>query len=167
MNEIWKDVIGYEGLYVVSNFGNVKNSKSNRMLKQENAKGYKRVTLRKNNTARHFTVHRLVATAFLENPYDYPCINHIDENTSNNRLDNLEWCTYSYNINFGSRNFKVMRDSKPVAQMDFAGNVLAKYISIGFASKILNVDPSNIYKCCNGKTQYAYEYKWKFISDFF
>lgn len=165
MQEVWKDIENYENLYQVSNFGNIRNVKSNKLLKQEITKGgYLRVTLTKCKQQKHFSVHRLVAYAFIENPNGFPCINHIDENPQNNCVDNLEYCTYSYNINYGSRNFKVQNHSKPVHQMDFAGNILATYISVNFAAKMLNIDASNIYKCCRGEISYAYEYKWKYAN---
>lgn len=163
MIEEWKDIDGYQGRYQVSNFGNIRN-KMHKALSQEITKnGYKRVTLTKDKKQKHYAVHRLVAKAFIDNSLNYPCINHKDENRGNNNVNNLEWCTYSYNINYGSRNFKVQNNSKKVQQMDFAGNVLATYISVGFAAKIMSVDPSNIYKCCDGKISYAYDYKWKYI----
>lgn len=162
--ENWKDITGYEGIYRISDMGNVYSIKSNKILLQETVKnGYKRIALYKNGVSKHYSVHRLVAYAFIPNPCNYPCINHKNENTSDNNVDNLEWCTQSYNINYGTRNIKLSNKAKKVCQMDFNGNVLATYISIGFAAKMLNVDPSNIYKCCKGKISYAYNYKWNFI----
>lgn len=118
MQEIWKDVTGYEGLYQVSNFGNVKScdrvvfagTNSNhtcqhikfRLLKMGGGK-YKQVILCKEGKIKAFTVHRLVAQAFISNPDNLPCINHKDENPSNNRVDNLEWCTYKYNNGYNNR----------------------------------------------------------------
>lgn len=164
MIEEWKDINGYNGIYQVSNLGNVRNAKRDKILLQDTTKGgYKRVTLYKDGKSKHFQVHRLVAFSFLPNPVNFPCVNHKDENPSNNNVDNLEWCTYSYNINYGTRNTQLSQNAKKVCQMDFYGNVLATYISIGFAAKMLGVDPSNIYKCCNGELSYAYDYKWKFI----
>lgn len=112
MIEEWRDIEGYEGIYKVSNLGNVLNVQFNRLLKQCVRKsGYKQVTLCKidNNvrTQRVFKVHRLVLQAFIPNIDNLPEINHKDENKANNRLDNLEWCSHQYNINYGSRNKKV------------------------------------------------------------
>ena len=162
--EQWKDIKGYESIYQVSNLGNVKNVKRNKLLKQESINGkYKRVTLTLNKKQKHFQVHRLVATAFIPNPLNLPCVNHKDENPSNNNVYNLEWCTYSYNINFKNRNYKMQSHSKKVCQMDFEGNILAIYISASFAGNVMKVDHSNIYKCCNGEISYAYDYKWKYF----
>lgn len=165
MSEKWKDISGYEALYEVSNEGRVRNSKTKRILKFDTSKnGYKRVTLRKENKPHKFSVHRLVANEFVENPHQLPCVNHKDEDKSNNKAENLEWCTRSYNINYGSRNYKVRSHATPVKQMDFAGNVLAEYVSVDFAAEVMGVSPSNIYKACKGKISYAYGYKWALMS---
>ena len=106
--EVWKDIPGYETLYQVSNFGQVKSlnyrrSGKERILKQGlEYQGYYRVCLRKNNKNNWFLVHRLVATAFIPNHDNLPCVNHKDENKDNNHVDNLEWCTYQYNNNYGT-----------------------------------------------------------------
>ena len=113
MMEEWRAVPGYEGLYEVSNIGNVRNVRRNkllRLLKTNN--GYIRVFLCKNGIKTGFQVHRLVAQAFLPNPDNLPQINHKDEDKTNNNVTNLEWCTAKYNINFGtarirSRNTKI------------------------------------------------------------
>lgn len=163
MKEIWAYVPDYDLKYQVSNLGNIRN-KSGKILSQETTKnGYKRVTLSMNGKTKHHMVHRLVAICFLPNPSNFPCVNHKDENKTNNNVNNIEWCTYSHNVNYGNRNYKIMSRSKKVAQMDFYGNILATYISVDFASKIMNVDPSNIYKCCRGEISYAYDFKWKYI----
>ena len=114
--EIYKDVVGYEGIYRVSNFGNIYandgirsgysyRSKQNmirkyrgKVLNPGNCRGYKIVTLTKNGIRKTFQVHRLVATAFIKNIENKPNINHIDFNTSNNNYLNLEWCTQYENI---------------------------------------------------------------------
>ena len=97
--EEWKDIEGYEGLYQVSSLGRVKSLKDNndksreKILKQGKMKnGYLKVNLWKNEKVKQYYVHRLVANAFIENPSSLPWVNHKDENPSNNRVNNLEWC---------------------------------------------------------------------------
>ena len=118
MEEVWKPVVGYEGLYEVSNMGRVKslgNGKSNnssyskeRILKgRKTHRGYLRVNLYKNNKAKDYYIHRLVAEAFIPNIDNLPCINHKDENPKNNHVTNLEWVTYKENNNYGTHNEKV------------------------------------------------------------
>lgn len=100
MVEQFNRVQGYNGKYLVSNLGRVKSLKRNIILKvdTQNKMGYERVTLSKGGNTLRYSVHRLVAEAFLPNPDNKPHINHIDNNPSNNRVDNLEWCTHSENM---------------------------------------------------------------------
>lgn len=111
--EIWKDIVGYEGLYQVSNLGNVKSLqrlektkdgksriRNGRIMKFSKSQYYQ-LDLCKNGFITKYSVHRLVAQAFIPNPNNYPCINHKDENKLNNTVENLEWCTYSYNSRYG------------------------------------------------------------------
>lgn len=107
MQEIYKAIPGFEGYYEVSNLGNVKslgryNNRKPKILTQENSKSrlttYKRVKLHKNGEVTRFLVHRLVATVFIENPENKPQVNHIDNDTTNNNVNNLEWCTGSENM---------------------------------------------------------------------
>ena len=112
--EIWKDIEGYEGLYQVSNYGNVRSlnyAKAGKVkeLKQGNWRGYKNVDLWKNGKGKSFKVHRLVAQAFIENPNEYLCVNHKDENKQNNHVSNLEWCTHKYNSNYGTGRERVAK----------------------------------------------------------
>ena len=117
MEEIWKDIEGYEGLYQVSNYGNIKSLSKvvknaygvhrteDKILKPQTKKdGYLQIQLSKNGKQKHYKVHRLVALTYIANPNNYPCVNHKDENKSNNHVSNLEWCTYEYNTNYGTRN---------------------------------------------------------------
>ena len=112
MEEIWKDIEGYEGLYQVSNYGRVRSlprvSKSinktygGKILKLGHLDKTKHqtVTLSKDNILKTYPLHRIVADAFIPNPDNLPCINHKDEDPTNNHIDNLEWCSYQYNINY-------------------------------------------------------------------
>ncbi len=117
MIEVWKDIENYEGLYQVSNLGRVrsldrivgcgKQLKGKEKAIFQDKYGYSVVCLCKDGFAKHWKVHRLVAISFLENPSNFPEINHKDENKENNRAENLEWCTTKHNINYGTRNEKV------------------------------------------------------------
>ena len=112
LNEIWKPIEGYEGLYEVSNLGRVKSLKrlhtKERILSQFlNHRGYARVNLWKENKSRKYSVHRLVAEAFIPNPDSKPQVNHIDENKTNNSVENLEWCTQLENHNHGTVNERI------------------------------------------------------------
>ena len=108
MDEVWKDIEGYEGLYQVSNLGNVRSLKyaggnKVKLLKQyTDKKGYKRIGLYKNGKYKLYMVHRLVTIAFIPNPNNLPIINHKDEDKTNNNVNNLEWCTYEYNNTYGT-----------------------------------------------------------------
>lgn len=119
MDEFWKDIPGYEGLYQISSKGRVKrilyrNQYATlilpRIMKLDpNDRGYLRVTLTKNGNRTQFRVHRLVAQCFIPNPDELPEVNHIDMNKSNNNVDNLEWCTRDYNMKHWSNNRKKRR----------------------------------------------------------
>ena len=133
-SETFKDIAGYEGLYQIGNKGTVigfSRSNDNRyknkqwILKQyKDRNGYMYVTLSNNKKRKTIKVHRLVAEAFLENHNNYPCVNHIDSNRSNNNIDNLEWCTYKQNMqhallngrfeNMRKINSEIMKRNKPV-----------------------------------------------------
>lgn len=112
--EVYKSISGYEGLYQVSNMGNIKSLDrennigkhvTSKILKQTQTKdGYMRVQLSKSGITKSFRVHRLVAQAFTPNLDNLPQVNHKDENKENNCVDNLEWCTAEYNTNYGTRN---------------------------------------------------------------
>lgn len=106
MNEIWKDIDGYEGLYQVSNLGRVKSSKHDIILKTYSNRGYHQVQLSKNNIKSNKTIHRLVAQAFIPNPDNKPQVNHIDEDKTNNKVSNLEWVTAKENSNHGTLEVK-------------------------------------------------------------
>lgn len=102
-NETFLSIPGYEGLYEVSNLGNVKSLRRGIILKPGKRNGgYKIVNLRKDNKDHWLAVHRLVAIAFIPNPLNLPFVNHKDENPCNNCVENLEWCTSQYNNTYGT-----------------------------------------------------------------
>ena len=157
MIEEWKDTeyIGYK----VSNLGRIKN-KQGKILKTQIRKGYCDVGLhiQGQRQPKIVKVHRLVAKAFIPNPNNYPLVNHKDENKQNNRVDNLEWCTQKYNLNYGHRNDKI---KKKVLQFDSNNNFIKEYESITDASKECNVLISDIVRSC--KTRYkAGNFIWKY-----
>lgn len=118
MKEIWKDIPGYEGLYQISNLGNIYIIKrKKKKIKTINKDGYYYVNLSKNNHKTSYLVHRLVAETFLnKKKYKYAkndnidekllVVNHKDENKLNNCIDNLEWCTNKYNVIYSKNNYK-------------------------------------------------------------
>ena len=162
--EEWRDIKGYEGYYQISNIGRIK-SLMYRGLKRKTPKiikwrvasnGYAQVILSVNNTQRRYSVHRLVALHFIPNLDNKPCINHKDENPLNNNVENLEWCTYSYNTNYGNCIEKIRKEnigkvgSYPVIQQSLTGDFIAEYSSIGEASRATGISYTMINDCCRG-----------------
>lgn len=119
MNEVWKDVVHYEGLYEVSNLGRIRN-KNTQQIKEQHSNynkktgngGYMFVTLYKHNKSKREYVHRLVAMAFIPNPDNLPHVNHKDEVKTNNEVSNLEWCTAQYNNSYGNHTKKATETMK-------------------------------------------------------
>lgn len=158
MQEIWKDVVGYEGLYQVSNMGRVKSfCQSTKFHKQKEFilkpslinTGYEVVTLYSKEKRKKFQIHRLVATAFIPNPNNLPCVNHKDENKVNNCVSNLEWCTYQYNNNYGTARIRTAETkATPIVQKTLNGKLLATYRSAIIASQLLNIDYANLVNWC-------------------
>lgn len=178
MNEIWKPIKEYEGLYEVSNCGHVKSLSryvnnngtkvihKGRILKPSNRHGYLCVVLRKNNKSKSFSVHRLVAQAFIPNPNQYQVINHKDENKQNNKVLNLEWCTQKFNCNYGHHNVKISQSikGKPIAQYDLNGKLLKVWSHIGDIER-KGFDSSCISKCCRHVRKTHKGYKWEYLNN--
>ncbi len=167
--EIWKDIKGYEGIYQVSNTGKIKSIKRNIILKNIiHHYGYLIVQLNKNGVGKDFSVHRLVAGAFIPNTDNLPQVNHKDENKLNNNVENLEWCTAGYNTNYGTRNKRVSKKmtngklSKPVLQYDMNGNLIKEWPSCMEVQRKTGFSQTLISEVCNGKYKQGYGYIWKF-----
>ena len=189
MTEEWKDIEGYEGLYQVSNLGRVKslgNGKSNRckciiMKTTINHKGYPMIRLCKDGVGKGFSVHRLVAQAFIPNPNNLPQVNHKDEVKTNNYVNNLEWCTNEYNHNYGTRNERVRQKqignpkmktclgkfskdnptSKPIIQ-SILGIFVRKWDCARDIKRELGFNSSCISACVKGKRKIAYGFNWQY-----
>lgn len=181
MEEVWKDIPGYEGYYQVSSLGRVKRlprHKATDKRKTHNNirnprvadNGYLRVNLSKDNVTKWYSIHRLVAITFIPNPNNLPIINHKDENKQNNRVENIEWCTYSYNNNYGTaierqrktraanpndkriRKMVGEKNSKAICQYSLNGELIAIYKSLTEASAITGVHITTIVRQCKGRS---------------
>ena len=166
INEIWKDIKGFEGHYQVSNLGRVKSLKrgKERILKPgRDTYGYLRVILWKNNKMKMCYIHRLVAQAFLPNPQNLPQINHKNEDKTDNKVENLEWCDSRYNNNYGTRTQRqVEKLSKPVIQFTKDGKLVKEWKSTHDVERNLGYSHGHISSCCNGRYKSAYEFNWKY-----
>lgn len=155
--EIWKDIEGYEGLYQVSNLGNVKslNKRKGRILKlTKDHFGYLRVNLYKDFKYKIHKVHRLVAQAFIENSNNYPIINHKDEDKTNNKVENLEWCDHKYNNNYGTvrkRQKQTATNNPKISKQVFCFETGVVYPSVRQLSRELNLNCGSVCHVCNGK----------------
>lgn len=171
--EIWKDVVGYEGLYEVSNLGNVRNAVSGKVLKPQKLRhGYVGVWLYGNGgiagrNGKQFSVHRIVAKAFCENPNNYAEVNHKNEVKCDNRAENLEWCTHKENSAYGTRGKRIGekntngKRSTQIDQLDMFGNFIRTFPSWHEAERC-GYRSGNIYKAMNGDRTHAYGYKWRY-----
>lgn len=166
--EIWKPVVGYEGLYEVSSIGRVKsikrNTAINRILKPHNTKKYFQVCLCKNGIIAYKSVHRLVAEAFIPNPDNLPEVNHKDENKLNNEISNLEWISRSSNLKYGTRLERIGKaKSKAVKALNDEGVLVGEYESINEAAEATGLAPINISRCCRGIYKRSGGYIWQYI----
>lgn len=208
---LWKDIKGYEGLYQVSNLGNIKsmprtivtNNRFGKMTKYTKSReikphlnkktGYYQVHLSKNKKTKMFLLHRLVAETFIPNMDNKPQINHINANKTDNRIENLEWCTSSENIkhafanNLSHSNFKVqcgskhhffgkhhsieskqkMKEShyKKIIQYDKNNKLIKIWNGIKQIEEELNINNGNISQCCRSKRKTAGGYIWRYENE--
>lgn len=175
--EIWKDIKGWEGLYQVSNLGRVKSlprfrkTQSGYVSKERilrprvcgKDREYLAVSLNKDNYIKQKRIHILVAEAFIPNPNNHTEINHKDENKGNNCVENLEWCSRSYNVNYGKRIEKQRAHLiKKVAQYDLNGNLLNVYDSFYDAAKAVGGNSANISHVVKGDNKTHKGFIWKY-----
>ena len=172
MYEIFMPIKDYEDTYAVSNLGRIKNIKTGRILKQRKDKlGYMKITLTKNRQYKTYLVHRLVLSSFKANPENKPCVNHLDENPSNNNLNNLSWCTYKENNNYGSHNERMASTHKANCTYDKLSKPVycitnnTVYASAHEAARKLNLDNASITKCCQGKFKQTKGYQFKYYTE--
>lgn len=164
--ENWRPVVGYEGLYEVSDLGNVRSLKSGRWRNEQRILipwkvcGYLRVQLTKDRIRKHIFVHRLVAEAFVPNPNNLETVNHRDEDKTNNSASNLEWMTRADNTAYSQPQLA----ARQVQQLDKQGNLLAVFPSAKEAQRVTEIAQSSICRCCNGKRKFAGGFKWRFAS---
>lgn len=169
MEEIWKDIEGYEKLYQVSNLGRVKSLKfgKERILKAIKGKdGYLRISFCKERKIKTFLVHRLVAFAFIPNPDNLPQVNHLDENKQNNISSNLEFCDAKYNINYGTHNKRQSESntnhpskSKKVLCVE-TGEIYPSTMQVERELGFPNVSISAV---CTGKIKTYKGFHWRYI----
>ena len=180
MIEEWKDILGYEGLYQISNLGRVKslerkvNAKEGgeRTVREKikgtrlNIFGYPIITLYKCNKMKTYSVHRLVAETFIPNPQGLPQVNHKDEDKTNNTVENLEWCTAEYNVNYGTaikRRIKSQLNRTDLSRPIMCIETGIVYPSTKEVQRQFGYNPSNLSACCNNKLPHAYGCHWKYI----
>lgn len=198
-DEEWRDIPGYEGLYQVSNLGRVKSlprgrqypsrqTHNNIRVLKLKSNGYYQVNLSKFNKVKCYSVHRLVALAFIPNPKKLPCINHKDENKTNNCVENLEWCTRRYNCVYGTGRIKQkaarqkndpdgiswlkaldtrdkrnrINSRKKVLMFDINNNFIKDFDSISQASRETNISASDICNCCKGRRNQTKGFIWNY-----
>ena len=171
--EEWKDIDGYNGLYKISNYGNIKSfRKSSRSSNKEfyilsckpDNNGYCTCVLNKDGIRKSYKVHRLVAKAFIPNPNNYTDVNHKDENKSNNRIDNLEWLSHKENMNYGHAldGLKQIRKKISVKQFTLDHILVKEWNCISDAAIYLKISVGNIVNCCKGRCKTVSGYIWKY-----
>ena len=184
--EEWRPLVGYEGLYEISSLGRIRGLERKcdalfygnpgkryvppKLLSQTYDKdGYLHIRLSKNGKRETYSVHRLVAKTFLQNPDNKPQVNHINGHKDDNRIENLEWCTASENVLHGYRTglYKTVHNAKPVAKLSDDGDIISVYESARKAEMEYhkeNPNSANILRICAQGYGHCHGYGWKNIS---
>jgi uncharacterized protein YerC len=184
--ETWKDIEGYEGLYQVSNLGRIKSfdktimvkiknqnivTKKGKILKpnNNNNSGYNKVTLSKEGTNKPFTIHRLVAKAFIDNPENKPFVNHKDGNKLNNCVSNLEWVSLKENTQHAFENGlcdeMIKKFSKKVKQYDNNYNFIKEWNSFHEIERETGMSATYICRVCKSPNNKAYGFYWRYSDE--
>ena len=150
--------------YEVSNLGRVRNKNTGKILKpRKSNSGYFYVSFYKDGKEHNRFIHRLVAKTFISNPNNYPEVNHINEDKEDNCIDNLEWCTRIYNVNYGTRNIRsAVNRGLSVEQYSLDGKLIATFSSIKEAARKSNITFTSIQRCCYNIYSQAGGYIWRF-----
>lgn len=170
MKEVWKDIKGYEGLYQISNLGNVRSL-------DYRGRGYtKNLSVKRmgqylgvglcdgSEKPKYFYVHRLVALHFVDGYRDGLTVNHLNEIRTDNRAENLEWCTQKVNNSYGSRLERIGElHQKPIEQIDLNGNLVRRFKG-AFETRMVGFTPSLVTACCKGKAETHKGYKWQYAT---
>ena len=174
----WRWCPDFEGSYEVSDAGEVRSvnylhTGKKKVLKPGVRKnGYLYVNLCKNGVVKKYTIHRLVALAFIPNPLNLPQVNHLNEDKTDNRSENLEWCDSKYNSNFGTRIKRIAekntngKKSKSIVQLTKEGDFVRKWPSMREIQRELKFYIGAISQCCTGKYKSSYGFKWLFEEDY-
>lgn len=181
MEEQWKPIEGHS-YYEVSNQGRVRSYKRKNkginvvphiLTPRQNRCGYLYLDLRNNNQHNYKTIHRLVAKAFIPNPNNYACINHKDEDRTNNRVENLEWCNAKYNNNYGNCKQKKSAAlinhpslSKPIYQFNFYGQFIQSYVSGSEAARQNGLKLSSLQKAAVHSNMYSGNWLWSYDKEY-
>lgn len=179
MQEIWKNVPDFEDSYEVSNLGRVRTKPhyvrvcggGKRLVQPRIRKlgcgtnGYLQIGCCRESKTKLFLLHRLVAQVFIPNPNNLPEVNHKDEDITNCRADNLEWCTSKYNANYGTRTQRCIENNpqkRPVNQYTKDGRFIKRWRMINDAARHVGVDGSAITRVCKGKQHTSMGYVWRY-----
>lgn len=189
MSEEWREILGFENMYQVSNQGRIFSLRNNKILKPKKTRtGYYRVSLSAKGIRKDYLVHRLVANAFIPNPEKKLTVNHINENKHDNCIENLEWATQSEQNIHGTRIARVIastdykgrninyelvaakhdyhqinrKQMKPVLQYDKHGIFIARHDGVAAASRSIGINAGHICCCLKGRRNSCGGYQWKY-----